>query len=201
MAATKSTLSNTYFGSAQVINILILCKLWFIATVAVLLTSFKKWVETHDVSFHLGEVERMQRSVAYNIYSGGGLGIFHIPSRCAALSTKQIVSFSLHRQKLWVHYASYWIDFSLRTYLVNTSLNSSSHARRRDPMSFTNTPCSTFDCSQKREEVSITPPLRKKRIQNIPCLHHNHTQKCQHDQHRLFSSMEETQKQLSLSFA
>jgi hypothetical protein len=73
-------------------------------------------------------MERIRRFVAYNIYTGGGLGIFHVPSRIAAFRVKHLATFISCREKPWVAFADYWIAISMRNFLPNVSLNSSPHA-------------------------------------------------------------------------
>jgi hypothetical protein len=76
--------SFTYFGRAQVANIFILSKLWHIATVTPFQNpSFKKPKPWFSISYGK-KWRKLQRSVVFNIYPAGGLGIFHIPSRIAA---------------------------------------------------------------------------------------------------------------------
>lgn len=83
----------TYFGRAQVANIFILSKLWHIATVTLLSKTFTKKLETMVFSYIWKTMEKLQRTVVYNIYTAGGLGVFHIPSRIAALTVKHIANY------------------------------------------------------------------------------------------------------------
>jgi hypothetical protein len=62
-------LSYTYFGRAQVANIFILSKLWHIATVSPLSTAFLKQVETLVFKFLWKKMEKLQRTVVFNIFS------------------------------------------------------------------------------------------------------------------------------------
>jgi hypothetical protein len=121
-------LTYTYHGKAQAFNLFILTKLWYLATILDLSTGFLKWVETKAFQTIWGPMEKIRRSVAYNIYTGGGLGIFHVPSRIAAFRVKHLATFISSREKPWVPFADYWIGIPMRKYLPNVSLVSSPHA-------------------------------------------------------------------------
>jgi hypothetical protein len=122
-------LTYTYHGKAQAFNFFFfLTKLWYLVTIFDLSVSFLSWVETKAFRMIWGPMERIRRSVAYNIYTGGGLGIFHVPSRIAAFRVKHLATFISCREKPWVAFADYWIAISMRNFLPNVSLNSSPHA-------------------------------------------------------------------------
>jgi exonuclease III len=109
--------SSTYFGRAQVANIFILSKLWHIATVTPLSKPFLLKVETMVFKFIWKKMEKLQRSVVYNIYTAGGLGTFHIPSRIAAFAVKHIANYIYARHKRWVPFTDFWIAIHLRNLL------------------------------------------------------------------------------------
>lgn len=90
-----------------------------------LLQRASQWIETHAFRCVWGSMERLQRTRAYKLYTACELGTFHIPSRCAALRTKNTVSFftQRNRPKSWVSFVSFWLDKSLRVFLKETSLN------------------------------------------------------------------------------
>jgi hypothetical protein len=92
-------LTYTYYGKAQAFNFFILTKLWYLVTIFDLSTGFLKWVETKAFQTIWGPMEKIRWSVAYNIYTGGGLGIFHVPSRIAAFRVKHLATFISSREK------------------------------------------------------------------------------------------------------
>jgi hypothetical protein len=136
--------SFTYFGRAQVANIFILSKLWHIATVTQLSKSFLQKAEAIIFHFIWGKMEKLQRSVVYNIYPAGGLGIFHIPSRIAALAIKHIANYIYTRNKRWVPFSDYWLAIHLRHLLPQgTARGGGASEPRKAPMPFTPKPSKT----------------------------------------------------------
>jgi hypothetical protein len=107
-------LAFTYFGRAQVTNIFLLSKLWHIATITTLSTTFSKKFESLVFKYIWQTMEKLQRTVVYNIYTAGGLGVFHIPSRISALMIKHLANYLTNRDKRWVPFADFWIAIPLR---------------------------------------------------------------------------------------
>jgi hypothetical protein len=54
-------------------------KLMHIATISLLSNIFHEWAESSVFLFIWNKVERLQCSVAVNVFTTGGLGVFHIP--------------------------------------------------------------------------------------------------------------------------
>jgi hypothetical protein len=122
--------SFTYFGRAQVANIFILSKLWHVATTTPLSKPFLQKTETMVFHFIWKTMEKLQRSVVFNIYPAGGLGIFHIPSRIAALAIKHIANYIYNRNKRWVPFSDYWLAIHLRNLLPPGSVRGGARSER-----------------------------------------------------------------------
>jgi hypothetical protein len=126
-------LSYTYFGKAQVANIFILSKVWHIATVSSLSAGFMKQAETLIFKFIWKKMERLQRTVVFNIFTADGLGVFHVPSRRSALAVKHLANYIFHRQKRWVPFADYWLAIPMRNFLSNSRVRPAVRAERGPP--------------------------------------------------------------------
>jgi hypothetical protein len=122
--------SFTYFGRAQVANIFILAKLWHIATVTPVSRTFLQQAETLVFRFIWTTMERLQRTVTFNIYSAGGLGVFHIPSRLAAFAIKHITNYIHIRNKRWVPFADIWLAIRLRKFLPPGAVRSGARTEK-----------------------------------------------------------------------
>jgi hypothetical protein len=107
-----------------VANIFILSKLWHLATIIPLSKPFLQKVETLAFHFIWKIMEKLQRTVVFNIYSAGGLGVFHIPSRLAAFAIKHPANYIYIRNKRWVPFADYWLAIHLRNFLPPGSVRS-----------------------------------------------------------------------------
>jgi hypothetical protein len=111
--------------------------------------SFLTWVETKAFRMIRGPTERIRRSVAYNIYTGGGLGIFHVLSRIAAFRVKHLATFISCREKPWVAFADYCIR----------ARNRSSRAKRSIRVQFWST--QSIDSTSASSSYAKTTTLRR----------------------------------------
>jgi hypothetical protein len=75
-------------------------------------------------------MEKLRRSVVFNIYTAGGLGIFHTPSRRAALVIKHLANYIYTRNKRWVPFADYWLAIPLRNSLPPGSVRGGARAEK-----------------------------------------------------------------------
>lgn len=110
-------LASTYFGRAQVANIFLLSKLWHVATITPSSITLYKKLEHLIFKYIWQTMEKLQRTVIYNIYTAGGLGVFHIPTRTSALMIKHVANYLTHRDKRWAPFADFWIAIPLRSAL------------------------------------------------------------------------------------
>jgi hypothetical protein len=104
----------TYYGKGQIANIFILAEVWHFSTISSLSAGFMKQAETLLFKFIRKKMETLQRTVVFNIFRAGGLGVFHVPSRRSALAVKHLANYVFHRQKRWVPLADYWLAIPMR---------------------------------------------------------------------------------------
>jgi hypothetical protein len=138
-------------------------------------------------------MEKIRRSVAYNIYTGGGLGIFHVPSRIAAFRVKHLATFISSREKPWVPFAVYWIGIPMRNFLPNVSLNSSPHAATGPQDFYKYAIQQLHSFLDAGWSLTNSPSLTMQNsIQNLFSLNSHNSKMYRNNSHRQDSSLEET---------
>jgi zinc-binding in reverse transcriptase len=103
---TLKTREITYFGKAILINVLVLSKLWYIATVCVFTNAFFKWLEKQIFSFAWKNVDRLERLAVIKPLKDGGLNLVHPGQKCRAIRIKHITTF-ISSKKLWSSCTAY----------------------------------------------------------------------------------------------
>jgi hypothetical protein len=75
----------TYFGKAILVNVLVLSKLWYVATVCVFTNAFFRWLEKQIFSFVWKNVDRLERLAVIKPLKDGGLNFVHPGQKCRAI--------------------------------------------------------------------------------------------------------------------
>lgn len=140
--------------------------------------------------FMKGKMERIKRSVAYNIYTYGGLGIFHNSFAVCCNAYKTHSQFPVTKTKPWVRYASYCPDFALHSSLVGISLTLNHRKWRRDQMLFIRKHYSTFTLLRRNRLQLIF--FQSETLRIISCVKYNCSQMCFHGNHGQIPLWEKT---------
>ena len=125
--------SLTMRGKALIINVLFLTRLWYAGTVILFDADFIAKIQRVIFKFLWRTTEWLARQTVVGPVDQGGLGVFDINTRLAALRVMHIKRFTFGDAVCWHSLAAYWIGFSVRQYNNTHARNTIVHAESERP--------------------------------------------------------------------
>ena len=118
----------TLRGKVTVLNLLVCAKLWYVGTCVLFTSAFIDRVERALFDF-LTNSRWIKRLTLILPPLEGGLGIFHLRSRFAALRCSHVKRLIMDGPPTkWKHFATFWVGLSLRKWAPNLASNLLPHS-------------------------------------------------------------------------
>ncbi len=125
--------SLTMRGKALIINVLFLTRLWYAGAIIIFERTFIDKVQRISFKFLWRTTEWLARLTVIGPVDQGGLGVFDLKTRLAALRIMHLKHFAFGSEVSWHTVAAFWIGLSLRQFNSRYASNMIRHAESERP--------------------------------------------------------------------